>query len=102
MAGLELDLSAPLRRVPAQARLHAGELRNDFEIEGAQGAFYLFRKAPWGTGSEFVAAAIENSLLVIPGKVFSPSDTHFRISYAADDRTSKRGCEVLKKLARKR
>jgi aspartate aminotransferase/aminotransferase len=76
------------------------ELRNDFEIQGAGGAFYLFLKAPWGTGTEFVRAAIENDLLVIPGNVFSPSDTHFRLSYAAEDRTLQRGVEVLRKLAR--
>ncbi len=75
-------------------------LRNDFEIEGAAGAFYLFPRAPWGTGSEFVAEAIKNGLLIIPGNVFSPHDTHFRISYAADERVLQRGCEMLVKLAR--
>jgi len=57
-------------------------------------------KAPWGTGSEFVAEAIRNNLLIIPGNVFSPADTHFRISYAAEDKTLQRGCDVLRKLAR--
>ncbi len=78
-----------------------GELRNDFEIHGAGGAFYLFLKAPWGTGTEFVAEAIKNELLIIPGNVFSERDTHFRISYAAADDTIARGVEVLRKLARR-
>lgn len=77
------------------------ELGDDFEIAGAGGAFYLFCKAPWGTGTEFVARAIENNLLIIPGNVFSGQDTHFRISYAAEDDTLARGVEVLKKLARR-
>jgi aspartate aminotransferase/aminotransferase len=102
LAGLDLDLSDRFADYRRKRDFMLAELRTDFEIEGAQGAFYLFPKAPWGTGSEFVAAAIENGLLIIPGKVFSPSDTHFRISYAADDRTLDRGCEVLKRLARKR
>lgn len=76
------------------------ELRADFRISGAEGAFYLFPQAPWGTGTEFVTEAIRNNLLIIPGKVFSPSDTHFRISYASDDRNLERGCEFLRKLAR--
>lgn len=76
------------------------ELRENFEINGAGGAFYLFPRAPWGTGTEFVTEAIKNNLLIIPGKVFSPSDTHFRISYAASDETLRRGCEMLNKLAR--
>jgi len=77
------------------------ELRNDFEIHGADGAFYLFPKAPWGTGTEFVTEAIQHNMLIIPGQVFSPSDTHFRISYAAEDRLLERGVETLRKLARR-
>ena len=54
-----------------------------------------------GTGSEFVARAIENKLLIIPGRIFSRRDTHFRISYAASDRTLERGLEVLRRLAKR-
>ena len=52
-----------------------------------------------GTGQEFVARAIENELLIIPGGIFSRRDTHFRISYAAARATIDRGLEVLRKLA---
>jgi aspartate aminotransferase/aminotransferase len=78
-----------------------GELRNDFEIQGGNGAFYLFMKAPWGTASEFVAAAIEKNLLIIPGNVFSSRDTHIRISYAVEDDVLEQGVSVLKNLARR-
>jgi aspartate aminotransferase/aminotransferase len=81
-------------------RMYEG-LKDRFEVAKPGGAFYLFPKAPWGTGSEFVAEAIRNNLLVIPGNVFSGRDTHFRISYAADDRTMERGMEILNRLARK-
>jgi aspartate aminotransferase/aminotransferase len=47
-----------------------------------------------------VAEAIRNRLLVIPGNVFSGEDTHFRISYAAEDRTIDQGVEILQRLAR--
>jgi aspartate aminotransferase/aminotransferase len=77
------------------------ELSSLYDIQGADGAFYLFVKAPWGTGTEFVQKAIENSLLIIPGNVFSARDTHFRISYAATQETLERGVEVLKRLARR-
>ncbi|MCS6978428.1 MAG: aminotransferase class I/II-fold pyridoxal phosphate-dependent enzyme [Gemmatales bacterium] len=82
-------------------RLVAG-LRDHFEMTEPQGAFYLFPKAPWGTGTEFVTECIRNNLLVIPGNVFSQKDTHFRISYAADDWTIDRGIEVLVRLARQK
>lgn len=78
------------------------ELADDFEISGADGAFYLFPRAPWGTGTEFVKRAIENQLLIIPGNVFSEQDTHFRISYAAPDETLLRGAELLRKIAREK
>ncbi len=70
----------------------------DYEIHGAGGAFYLFVKAPWGTGTEFVKEAIARNLLIIPGNVFSSKDTHFRISYAATEQTLERGAKVLKEL----
>jgi aspartate aminotransferase/aminotransferase len=74
-------------------------LSDKFQISGAGGAFYLFPQAPWGTGGEFVTSAIERGLLIIPGNVFSRRDTHFRISYAASDRTIDRGIDVLRQLA---
>jgi len=67
---------------------------------GADGAFYMFIKAPWGTATDFVKKAIENELLIIPGNVFSSEDTHFRLSYAAKDETLLRGAEVLRKIAK--
>lgn len=79
-------------------RLYDG-LADLYEIEKPGGAFYVFPKSPWGTGTQFVERAIENNLLIIPGNVFSEKDTHFRISYAASDETIDRGMEVLRKIA---
>jgi len=97
------DLEFPERvaeyRLNRDFMLH--ELGGLYEFAPADGAFYLFAKAPWGTGSEFVAEAIKNNLLIIPGNVFSERDTHFRISFAAEHRTLERGVEVLRKLARR-
>ena len=75
-------------------------LSDAYELTVPGGAFYAFPKAPQGTATEFVAKAIEHNLLVIPGGIFSRRDTHFRISYAADDAVIHRGIEVLNKLAR--
>lgn len=97
----DFDISDRVAEYKMKRDFMVSELRNDYEIHGAQGAFYLFLKAPWGTGTEFVKESITNNLLIIPGNVFSPQDTHFRISYAADERTLQRGVEVLKKLARR-
>ncbi len=71
-----------------------------YEVAEPGGAFYVFPKVPKGAGTanEFVARAIENELLIIPGNIFSRRDTHFRISYAATMETIDRGLEVLRKL----
>jgi aspartate aminotransferase/aminotransferase len=42
---------------------------------------------------------VAENLLVIPGNIFSRRDTHFRISYAADDAVIGRGVEVLRRMA---
>lgn len=75
-------------------------LQDDFEIVKPGGAFYIFPKLPWGTGDEFIEAAIANNVMVIPGNIFSSEDSHFRISYAVDDATLDRGIEALCQIAR--
>jgi aspartate aminotransferase/aminotransferase len=79
-------------------RLYEG-LKERFVLVKPEGAFYMFPKAPWGTGSEFVAEAIRNNLLIVPGNAFSRRDSHFRLSYAADDPIIERGIEILNRLA---
>lgn len=75
-------------------------LSRKFEITRPTGAFYIFPRAPRGiNASDFVARAIENNVLIIPGNVFSTQDTHFRISYATTDEKLKQGCEILCGLA---
>lgn len=97
----ELDLTENLEDYRRKRDLMVSLLKDDFTIVGGQGAFYLFLKAPWGTGTEFVTEAIRNNLLIIPGSVFSPSDTHFRLSFAAKDEVLREGAEILCRLARK-
>ena len=96
----EIDVQDYVQDYHRKRELIVSLLKDDFEIHGGQGAFYLFLKAPWGTGSEFVAEAIRNNLLIIPGNVFSPSDTHFRISFAAEDDLIREGAAILCRLAR--
>jgi aspartate aminotransferase/aminotransferase len=81
-------------------RLVAG-LHGRFEFVIPQGAFYLFPKAPWGTGTEFVTVAMRHNLLIIPGVSFSRLDSHFRVSYAADDAVLDRGIDILNKMSQR-
>jgi aminotransferase len=65
------------------------------------GAFYAFVEVPSSLGltaTQFVEKAIERNVLIIPGKVFSTRDTHFRLSFAAKEETLARGLEVLRNI----
>lgn len=98
LSALDYDITGRVDEYREKRDFMLSELGDQYDIRGADGAFYLFVKAPWGTGTEFVTKAIENNLLIIPGNVFSAQDSHFRISYAAEHETLKRGVEILKKL----
>ena len=101
LSALDVDITESVAEYRHKRDFMLSELSGLYEIAPAGGAFYLFVKAPWGTGTEFVTEAIKHDLLIIPGNVFSSQDTHFRISYAANDRTLQRGAEVLKRLAKR-
>jgi aspartate/methionine/tyrosine aminotransferase len=65
------------------------------------GAFYSFVEVPKAlgmTGTQFVEKAIERSVLVIPGKVFSSRDTHFRLSFAAKEEVLAKGLGILRDI----
>jgi aspartate aminotransferase/aminotransferase len=99
VAALDFDVSAIIVDYKRKRDRVCEALAGRFELTRPGGAFYLFPKAPWGTGSEFVAEAIRNNLLIVPGNAFSRRDSHFRISYAADDHMIDRGIEILLRLA---
>lgn len=100
IAAMDCDVSDRVADYAKKRQYMLDELGGLYDIRGASGAFYLFIKAPYGTASEFVAKAIANGLLIIPGNVFSQQDTHFRLSFAAEDNMLQRGVEILKRIAR--
>lgn len=95
---MDIDMHQHIETYRGKRDLLLAGLADDYDIVKPGGAFYAFPRVPWGTASEFVARAIENQLLIIPGNVFSRQDTHFRISYAAKDEVIERGIEVLRKI----
>jgi aspartate/methionine/tyrosine aminotransferase len=102
VVALDQDLTSQIDAYRQKRDMVVEALSDDFELSLPEGAFYAFPRAPWDSGSEFVAEAIKNNLLIIPGNVFSERDTHFRISYAVDDETLRRGLDLLCRLARSR
>lgn len=99
VAALDVDMTDYVAQYRRRRDLIVDGLKDHFELTAPGGAFYVFPKAPWGTGSEFVEAAIREGILVIPGNIFSRKNTHFRISYAAPEGTIERAADALRRLA---
>jgi aspartate aminotransferase/aminotransferase len=99
-AAIGFDMSGRIGEYRAKRDLiYRGLVDAGFEVVRPGGAFYIFPRAPRGTGGEFAEECVRNNLLVIPGNCFSERDTHFRISYAARDETIRRGLRILGELA---
>jgi aspartate aminotransferase/aminotransferase len=97
-AAERVDMTSHVADYRRKRDLFVGGISDLYDVVQPGGAFYAFVRTPWGTGTEFVERAIAGNLLIIPGKVFSRQDTHFRVSYAASDETIRRGVTVLRQL----
>ncbi len=74
-------------------------LKEKFNVQKPQGAFYIFPEVPGGNGEAFVEKAIQQNLFIVPGSVFSKKNTHVRISFAASDETLQKGIETLNQIS---
>jgi aspartate aminotransferase/aminotransferase len=99
LAALDFDVTELVAGYQRKRDFIYEGLKDRYDIVKPEGAFYLFPRAPGGDATAFVGRAIQNKLLCIPGGTFSQCNSHFRLSYAADDRTLQRGVEVLNRLA---
>lgn len=69
-----------------------------FKVDGANGAFFTFVKAPHDlTDIEFVDRASKHGLIIVPGRAFSQLHGYVRISYGANLETLVRGIDALRK-----
>ncbi len=73
-------------------------LKDNFKIAKPEGGFYAFPKVPNMKGTKFVEKCIKAGVLVIPGNVFSKTDTHFRISFTTSKKNLKRGIKIINSL----
>ena len=102
VVALKMDHSAKVDAYREKRDLAYTLLSEKFTVQKPNGAFYIFPQAPEidgvCDGDAFVAQAIANNVLIIPGSVFSEQNTHFRISFAAKNEVIKRGIEVISGL----
>ncbi|MFB3892871.1 MAG: pyridoxal phosphate-dependent aminotransferase [Phycisphaerae bacterium] len=94
-AALATDMSAAAAAYKRKRDMVYAALGPAMGLVRPDGAFYAFCPAPGGDATKFVATAIANNVLIIPGSVFSARDTHFRLSYATSDDKLAKGLKVL-------
>jgi len=98
----ELDMRPYREEYRHKRDLVTAQLHPAYRLRAPDGSFYAFPHLPFGgepDSAAFLQAAIERNLLIVLGKAFSARDTHFRLSFAADDLTLERGIDVLNELA---
>lgn len=102
-----IDLSPHLAAYRRKRDFVARELHPAYALSAPQGSFYAFPQLPTRAdgsvcdSAAFLEAALQQKLLIVPGKAFSRRDTHFRLSFAAADDVLARGVAVLNDLAQK-
>jgi aspartate aminotransferase/aminotransferase len=99
VVALSTDMTGRIEQYRRKRDIVYEGLKDNFNVARPAGAFYIFPEAPGGDGEAFVRKAIENNILIIPGSVFSDKNTHFRLSFAADDDTLRQGVDALNELA---
>lgn len=100
-AAFDVDMSAHVAAYQRKRDMVLAAFEGVAAVEHPGGAFYAFVEVPRRLGltaSQFVERAIERNVLIIPGKVFSRRDTHFRLSYAVSDKALAAGLETLTSL----
>lgn len=103
VAALDVDMTEHVSEYEARRNLVVDRLREVTEVPFPGGAFYAFPRVPDRlglSGSRVVERAIERSVLVIPGSVFSSRDDHFRLGYATSREQLERGLDAIVELLR--
>ena len=105
-AAFDLDMSPYIAEYRHKRDRVVAELDPAYQLVAPGGSFYAFPQLPTRADGSvcdsgaFLEAALQHKLLIVPGKAFSRRDTHFRISFAAEDDQLARGIGILNDLAR--
>ncbi len=100
---LEHDSTEQVKAYARKRDLVVEALEGAFDLVRPDGSFYAFPRLPDGlTGERFSERALDDKVLVVPGKAFSARDTHFRLSFAAPDDVLERGLALLRHAAEER
>jgi aspartate aminotransferase/aminotransferase len=100
LEAFDLDMSDHIAAYRRKRDLVAQGLAERFGLVKPDGSFYAFPRYPEGVEAEqFVAAALDEKVLIVPGAAFSERSTHFRLSFAAGDEVLQEGLARLNRIA---
>lgn len=100
LAALQTDMSSEISEYRGKRQRMLDGIGDVYDVASPGGSFYMFPRLPPGAQTEaFMEKCLERKLLVVPGKAFSASATHFRLSFAASDQTLDRGIAALRAVA---
>ncbi|MSR41125.1 MAG: aminotransferase class I/II-fold pyridoxal phosphate-dependent enzyme [Phycisphaerales bacterium] len=97
----EVDMQPWVDRFEKRRDMMLDAFKEVAHVTTPGGAFYGFVEVPKHlnmTATQFVEQAIANNVLIIPGKVFSQRDTHFRLSFAQREEVLTEGFAILRGL----
>jgi aspartate aminotransferase len=102
LAALEKKPKNLVEKYRKKHDLVVGRLKQmGYNVQGAQGAFYAFVKAPNGlTDVEFIERASAHNLILVPGRAFSALHGFVRISYGADYHTLEKGMDIMEEISK--
>ncbi|MBI3396209.1 MAG: aminotransferase class I/II-fold pyridoxal phosphate-dependent enzyme [Spirochaetia bacterium] len=98
LAALDVDMAARVREYKENRDYMTDRLKGKLKFRMPQGAFYIFAELPEEDRSFIDRAIKEKELLLVPGRIFSASTRHIRISFAASKDTLVRGSDALLQL----
>lgn len=100
LKALDYDMSEYIQSYKRKRNMVFDGLKDNFYMVKPEGAFYFFPspKSISISVEDFVNECIKEGVLIIPGNVFSERNTHFRLSFAASDKTIERGIEKINKI----
>jgi aspartate/methionine/tyrosine aminotransferase len=94
----DIDISEHVRSYERRRDLVERAFHGVADVPHVGGAFYAFVEVPSVLGvaaSEFCERAVGRNVLIIPGRVFSRRDTHFRLSFAVPESKLERGLQII-------
>ena len=100
LVALDTDMSAMLAEFHKRRDIVYNALKDSFKVVKPEGAFYIFPEAPGRDAQAFAKKAAEHNVLIVPGSAFSEQGTHFRISYAVEEKKLRQGLAILCELVK--